>query len=328
MIPRELPAFDSKVFARDQRIYVGFNANQLPPVPTAPGHMSFEDAEVELWEFTSLTWTTPRYPYAPFAPAGRSVFLFTGPMFGVLEVFRKSVPLDRIQHRHHSDWQLAAHLRKSWNDLENSLKATIAFFAGKKRVDFLEMTRFPSPSHFGYNDVHVTDSRTRAAIMRSRDAFRPMMALCSYYIAFQLRRNEILPDYPQWARDMNDGGFHPQWVQGLIDSVVGNFRTTQRVGAFVSLSCPCIREIEVYINARVPIFIDYREGSPTWRQDGGFLKNYTPRPTPSPGCLRLMRLVSFPSLLLRSPGLRMSFLLLPNLCLSPIVSPVRSLVRR
>ncbi|KIJ24990.1 hypothetical protein M422DRAFT_274128 [Sphaerobolus stellatus SS14] len=121
-------------------------------------------------------------------------------------------------------------------------------------VDFA-FTRLPHTC--GYRKKFLSSKRAKSAVLRSQQAFMPLMAMVSFAIA-------IYPDgedgsaQPAWYTYLRDTwAVDSTWLDALFDSCVANFdqATNPRVGAFVDMrkltSANVLKEL-------------HRAGAPLW----------------------------------------------------------------
>jgi hypothetical protein len=178
-------------------------------------------------------WASNSYPFLPYAPVTPD---FSGPLLGRLAYQRKSLPIEQKE----TGWCLSLELQGKWTRLENGLRSAALSLLTYRHTIRTEFSTYPFPREFGYTRAHNTKSQARSSAMRARDAFIPLMALCSFAISLHLDQSDVCNLFnpnaptPQWARYLIDAfSVNPTWVENLRRSFVGDF-TKQRIGAIIN----------------------------------------------------------------------------------------------
>lgn len=112
----------------------------------------------------------------------------------------------------------------------------------------------PFPSACGYLNRHAEDSFARGSAMKSRDAFVPLMALCTFAIACAGSADGTL----RWMDILKaKSSLEPSWFEDLTHSDVANL-SIPRVGVFLN---PSVEELKGFVRpmllANVPIWIHW-----------------------------------------------------------------------
>ena len=165
-----------------------------------------------------------------------------------------NVPLEQVG----TLWHLSGTIRNQWQRLEVALRLISDFLIEESGVYLpVDFDVFRLPSRYGC-DRAVHDPRyARKLAMRCRDAFMPLVSLCSFAISLHLTDEEIHDvDNPAWAKLLIEKrGLHPEWVHSLRQSVVADFSPNTRVGVIVDVAkCQWLSQVCAMLRARVPIW--------------------------------------------------------------------------
>jgi hypothetical protein len=111
------------------------------------------------------------------------------------------------------------------------------------------------PSQYGWKNPVPEEHRARSRALKSRDAFFPLMALCSYLIVLNLPPEESNAPHPSWAEYLVQHKVHPEWVDGLKHSEIANF-SAPRVGAVLHAGeCQWLNHVRWLVRGNVPVWI-------------------------------------------------------------------------
>lgn len=133
-----------------------------------------------------MRWADPRFPVIGWVPVAPR---FDRPLH-ILQRHGDSYPIEKTN----AGWVIADSMVKRLQLLENNLSYLVATLAAKISVVIpLEFEDFPRPSAYGYSRTHRTRRGACISAMRSRDAFFPLVAWCSYIMSSLHRRFENLP---------------------------------------------------------------------------------------------------------------------------------------
>jgi len=241
------------VFLDDTGAYLASPNRNVPP-SIAP-NPKFRDRMFELYETFTLQWASNRFPFLSFTPVSPD---FTGPLFGRLAYQYKSFPVIQTNE----GWCLDLALRERWFRLEECMYATAKHLLTNQGVMNSTFDVYPYPRSFGFAACHPTQGAARRAALKSRDAFVPLMALCSFAISYHIQPFDITnhrnpsAQSPSWARLLVDKcGAHPQWADNLQKSCVADF-SIQRVGVLVNpYYWKYQNSIVPMLNCNVPVWI-------------------------------------------------------------------------
>ncbi|KAH9913886.1 uncharacterized protein BXZ73DRAFT_12322, partial [Epithele typhae] len=112
---------------------------------------------------------------------------------------------------------------------------------------------WPSPEECGYREVYSTAYAAHSAAIRSRSAFKVLLARCTMAIALHISP-ETEP--PAWVRLLTSHNVPSAWIQLLRTSITSNFSPQLRVGAFFDLEISqWMNHIPCMIRANVPVYI-------------------------------------------------------------------------
>jgi hypothetical protein len=111
---------------------------------------------------------------------------------------------------------------------------------------------FQKPSEYGYRRMFGKCDQAVKCCMKARDAFIPLMALCSFAISY-------IPCFttenPPWIEKLVEVGIHPEWVQSLKTSQLVDFSANnKRVGVIVQPQCVWLYLVPNMVRANVPLW--------------------------------------------------------------------------
>lgn len=159
--------------------YISFNTLESPdpPVRTA------ENFSIPERCYDRARWFDDRYPFMAFALSNPR---WIGSIFRRLSGARHTFPV--IEN--HEGWNLHPLIQLKWERLESALKLVYesAFSIAPADVHPLDIQSYRSPITWGYTRYHKSEALARARILNSRNAFVPLMALCTYAIVVSHHR--------------------------------------------------------------------------------------------------------------------------------------------
>ncbi|KZP13410.1 hypothetical protein FIBSPDRAFT_692578, partial [Athelia psychrophila] len=110
-------------------------------------------------------------------------------------------------------WFMKDEIYEGWQDLEVALATITQEILQFSKVTLpLEWEWFPLPSKYNYQCGHLGVEKFKKSIMLARDAFMPLMAICSFAIAMTQNFRDT---NPPWVQRLLDIGVHPSFVQEL-----------------------------------------------------------------------------------------------------------------
>ena len=193
------------------------------------------------------------YPFLPYCTVWP---LYQGPLLQRLACSRRTLP---IEFTRNSCWAMSPSLSYSWWSLEVCLKAIANELltwvdnpnhSGPPK-DFGHKF-LPTPSDFGYRRVFLKRQQCVRCCLTSRDAFVPLMALCSYAISLT---PSFTDENPPWVKRLEGQGIHPEWIQSLKTSQLADFSDTNpRLGMIIQPNFIWLQYIPNMIRANVPLW--------------------------------------------------------------------------
>jgi hypothetical protein len=225
------------VFCSDSgEIYSSPNRIVPPDVVPSPND------RISLRDTRSLQWSRQEYPFLAWAPANVK---FTGPILGRLACTYKSVRLCSVG----PGWRLNPEIEVKWARLERALAGLV----GNLEEPHRQWKSYAWPYSFKYREDHHWEDEARRAIMMSRDAFVPLIALCSWLLA--KNSNPPPPQRPSWVKTVVDKyDVSPEWVDELMESQIGNLHIP-RVGVIINPYRFSYDEIPLLQYYDVPVWI-------------------------------------------------------------------------
>ena len=242
---------EAQVFVTSSRdVFSSPNATYLPPFPLQADTFACEVHHPR--EASKLRWYAPLCPHLPYIARHPS---FDSPILERLTCTYRGLPITQ-----HGAWHfLDIDVQTKWHRLETALLwvANVLLTAG--RVDLpLGWQPGPVPSSCGYRNRHMEENFARRCAMKSRDAFIPLMALCSWSIS-RVGDSQTANHVPLWADLLlrEDPNIQLSWIEDLRHSMIGNFKIP-RFGSFVNAGIidPDVKYVFApMLRADVPIWI-------------------------------------------------------------------------
>ena len=254
--PFNLPPGTNRQFQVNGHHYTSLNRSSLPP--DIPSYTDMPQSPTPS-QLCSRLWSADRYPYLSFSLQ----FPFVG------QWARFATPVSEIQLTHDRyGWHLPRDIQREWKHFEQLIRANAQRISDYLLAKFSELTGLwevpEKPGSFGYFGVQSTELEARQAIAESIDAFVVYLAYTSFLIA-------LYHYYPQSSSTSHSSlsfrqliqstglNFHPEWLNGLEDSPVAQFRSDpQRVGSIIDVkSCKWLNLVPCMIAANVPIWLHW-----------------------------------------------------------------------
>lgn len=191
-------------------------------------------------------WADPRYPHLAFIPVEPR---FDRPPLDILRCVGTEFPVICTGYK----WVVEPKLVELWRNLENNLRL-IGDTLHKPPAPFSSLFEetFPLPSSFGYGRQHKSRRGAQISARISRDAFLPLIAWCSYNLAFH---NYVVKDTNgvlAWEFILLRQGILPASVHELATSEIVDFSPEyRRVGVFVDQTC--VHKVTIRSIYRLPI---------------------------------------------------------------------------
>lgn len=123
-------------------------------------------------------------------------------------------------------------VQRTWSRMEGALTFMIhlllAHLPPGESTFPLDLKFFPLPSTYGYMRSHRLSHVAQKCAQNSRDAFLPLIGMCSWVIAIHEAARKTLP-YPQvlsvsrWTEILqNRGGVHPEFICEIVRSPIAD----------------------------------------------------------------------------------------------------------
>lgn len=201
-------------------------------------------------ECREIRFSSNTYPWLVFAPKKPK---FKGRLFGVLLCNKHTIEADKwIEWRHHACF-LKQEIYDEWLSLEVSLGNIAQDLLAYSGVALpLDCAWFPMPSRYNYHHGDYGREKFARSILLARDAFVPLMTICSFAIAMT---QQFATDNPPWARRLTDQGIHPSFIDELKNSQVADFSVNSRVGVFIRSDWDFQPYIDRFVSANVPVWL-------------------------------------------------------------------------
>ena len=198
-------------------IYTSPNSPTIPAVPD-PRPLSVDTPDIS--DFQKPRWAETRHPFLAYVPLSPR---YDKPPFDRLRCFGKAFPVVRSM----SNWRVAPAIVTQFETLENNLIFIVDTLvrAGGAFVH-LDFSLVSLPNQYGYKREHKHKHGAEKSALRSRDAFLPLMAWCSYNIS---NLNAVM-DAPgsftfvkRWEYALQQAGVNIDAIKELKESELINF---------------------------------------------------------------------------------------------------------
>ncbi|KAF8575393.1 hypothetical protein K439DRAFT_1370057 [Ramaria rubella] len=233
------------------------NTTFLPVVPPKPlpdpnyiGPMSY----VHLREMCAMQWSYNTFPYLAYIPAQKIDFRFEGFMSLVCDHWR--IPLEQ----ENQTWKLMRSIAESWNLIEIGLQCiSQALFSASGFSLPLYFDFFPSPTSKGYLQTHQSPELAEKQALISRDAFVPLMAMCSMAIAlYSFTPPGGLPKL-HWLKYLTKTMKpppHPVWLRNIAQSPIARLDLLYPWAGIIIdvVSCQYLNWVSIMMAHNIPIW--------------------------------------------------------------------------
>lgn len=240
------------VIAFGSHVLVSPNAPAITTLPSIDVNQHRFDDYATPRDATTLRCSLNLYPHLAYCLMWP---LYREPLLQRLSCSRRTIPLEYIR----TCWEMPKDLAYSWWSLEECLAAVanelltwVRFpnYTGPPKN--FGIMFFPKPSSFGYRRAFFNRAVCVRCCIRSRDAFIPLMALCSYAISLT---PSFTDENPSWVQRLEERGIHPEWIQSLKASQLADFSNTNlRLGVIIRPKCEWLKDIPNMIRANVPLW--------------------------------------------------------------------------
>ncbi|TCD65770.1 hypothetical protein EIP91_002209 [Steccherinum ochraceum] len=244
------------IIVHNERVFTSPNVT-YPPTNFEDGS-KLMPARLSLPELRWPRSAYPEYPQLAFCLARPD---WSGPLLDRLDLTYGTAPVEKINGSYH----MKVSLQQSWISLESALlwmgrTLLLDARAQNRALLGLDFVEFRLPSTYGYGSAYDNDHDCRRSIVRSRNAFIPLMALCSYAIAVYHADGGLSwrHSFPDWAQALVARGAGHDWVSDILSSQLADFSWEgHRVGVVID---PRQRQlwwnhVAVFIKAKVPLWV-------------------------------------------------------------------------
>jgi hypothetical protein len=243
-------------------LYSSPNSDTMPSAP--PLRSIFTDW-CDPHDCLKTRFNQDEFPFIGYAPTNLQ---YRGIIFGRLNIRNIPFPVEAVPGT--TLWRMCPQLAQAWRRLEEAL-VMMANLVNAKTSIFVPLDyKEPGfPHKFGYLREHKTKQYAAKAVSRSRAAFTPLVAWCSWF--FVSAGGDIQSATPRWYTILEDSQMvHADWLTEMRKNELGDFSgNVKRVGMFVHLGrCSWLSIIRAYLAANVPIWFLW--GNPRF---GGLLSS-------------------------------------------------------
>ena len=224
------------------------NAGHLPVVPDRSDIFLCDIHHPR--EASKVRWHSKLSQHLPYIACHPS---YDNPIFKRLACTKRGVPITRD-----GGWYfLKQEIQDSWYRLERALLwvTNVLLTAGRVNLQ-LGWEPGPVPSACGYRNRHTEEVFARRCAMKSRDAFVPLMALCSWSISL-VGVAESADKDPRWVSLLrrDNQSLQLSWIEDLTNSIIADFNIP-RIGSFMDVTVDedTMRIITPMFQSNVPIW--------------------------------------------------------------------------
>lgn len=244
--------------------YVSFNTAFPPRPPSETFRLFYPE---HCW--TAPSWFDDLYPFMAFTLKDQFWF---GKIFGRLQ---GSFYTFRIVQRG-TRWLLHEETQQSWLLLENTLNAIVEYFLTRTGgalgdhafLHTIEIAAFRRPVKWGYMREHESEKAARIRVLNSRNAFVPLMSLCTYAIATNM---DLFPfEQSDWVQVLvEDVRVNPAWANELAFSPFMSPNQV-RVGVYVDQSKLPPNLFRRFMAFKIPLWVRIESQVPNPRDHALF----------------------------------------------------------
>lgn len=201
-------------------------------------------------ECREVRFSSNAYPWLAFAPKKPQ---WRGKLFGALACNKHTIEANNWIVRKRHRWCLKDGIYEDWVALEvalgNVAQDLLSFSGVALPLDF---AWFPMPSRYNYHHGDHGKEKFIKSILLARDAFLPLMAVCSFAIAMT---SDFTSANPPWSRRLTDKGIPPSFIDELKQSQIVDFAPDSRCGVFIRKDWDFQAYVDRFVSANVPIWL-------------------------------------------------------------------------
>jgi hypothetical protein len=216
--PKKQKTTHVTAFILDGFVITTPNAGPLQAFPPVESVTYVDDPDPR--KTFSLNWSILEFPQLAFV---LSPPRWDHPLLQRLNHTYRTLPIRTAV----SGWKLDHSLAEQWENLERALSFLSMEIISDTKVLFpLEFRSFPSPNSYGYLRTHRSERFARKCAIRARDAFAPLMAMCSLGLSYFHGELSSTPPNkdPIWVTNiLKSGAIHPEWLHLFRDSPIADF---------------------------------------------------------------------------------------------------------
>ncbi|KAK0215826.1 hypothetical protein IW262DRAFT_1465528 [Armillaria fumosa] len=225
-------AFQHPFFLEGDEIFSVYSGEKgvFPPVPSG----SSPDPNLAEWDaFKLMRWASNETPYMMLVPCHKP---FYDALFTRLALEEHTIELFSFYDENDiRRWRLADDTMTYWVSLERNLRMLLSAMLNLSTAPLPKYFRLWSfPKRFGYEVSFKTRRGARRAIMRSRDAFVPLLAALSFMIVLMEWQEDTVEGFHWRDRVLETANIHAEWLADVEQSPIMD-RNLLRVGAFVDV---------------------------------------------------------------------------------------------
>ncbi|KAF8573182.1 hypothetical protein K439DRAFT_1625249 [Ramaria rubella] len=230
--------------SNDDCVFVSPNTSSLPIIPPMC------NALPDYWnplECLQVSWSYNVHPFLGFVISHNH---WDDPLFLHIAYQPHNVPVACLG----THWRIPEPVQESWQCLETALYTIYSrLVAESTRMMPLDLSPCVLPLQFKFDFAVEDEHYACKRAMKCVNAFKPLMATCSFVISLHNEGSEKVP----WYQVLQQHGVHPEWINGIKASPIADFSVAQ-VSVIVNMStCQWLSEIPVLIRANVPLWLYY-----------------------------------------------------------------------
>ncbi|KAK0487977.1 hypothetical protein IW261DRAFT_1559022 [Armillaria novae-zelandiae] len=232
----------------------------LPEWPQISQKLNPNTAKYE--DMNQFRWASNKLLHMMLVPTWRP---FYGPLFERLFLLDHDLPTQLI-NAEAGAWILDEEIRVEWITLEKHLRALLSACLHLSTAPLPKLWQpWSYPQRFGYRHSHSTRCWAAIAVLRSRDAFVPLMAAVGFGI-YLMKWQEREVNGFEWRKWLLEKAttIHAQWLAHVENSVICD-REVCRVGGIIDYATceflPFVPDL-IYMFPRMPLYINWGPDRP------------------------------------------------------------------
>ena len=213
-----------RAYEIDGRKYLTLNVQSEPNPPSEERPFKFGSPHLC---YKRPQWFSERYPFMAYCLADPK---WEGPILRRLNSPRYLFPVSSFKY----GYRLHPFQQRLWLQLEVLLTNVYQYHLRRTAMVFAHtfaIQKFSPPSHWGYLANYPNEREAQQAAYNSRNAFVPLMALCTYALSGETQFHPL--EEKKWIKyHVEDLGINIEWANQLAESEIFS-PSAPRIGMYV-----------------------------------------------------------------------------------------------